>query len=169
MAIYLALGANLGDRRANLIAALDKMPPHVHVRTVSALYESPPQTPAPPPAYLNAAVHVETALEPEDLLVYLKQIERGLGRTPSARWAPRPIDLDIALYHRRLYKSDALEIPHPRLVERAFVLRPLLDITPNLTLPGTGERLATILERVGEDGLVQVEGAGWYLPHSNHP
>ena len=169
MAIYIALGANLGDRRANLIAALDAMSPAVRVEAVSALYESPPQPPAPPPAYLNAAVRVETDLGPEALLKYLKQIERNLGRKPSRRWSPRPIDLDIALYHQRLIETDDLEIPHPRLVERSFVLRPLLDLDPELTLPGPGERIDAILGRVGEDGLVRVEGRGWYAPGPDIP
>src|SRR5690606_2345692 len=124
--------ANLGDRRANLVAALDRLPPLVRVEAVSALYESPPQPPAPPPAYLNAAIRVQTGLEPEDLLAYLKQVERDLGRRPSARWAPRPIDLDIALYDDRIVDTEALQIPHPRLPERNFVLRPLLDLDPDL-------------------------------------
>jgi 2-amino-4-hydroxy-6-hydroxymethyldihydropteridine diphosphokinase len=162
MAIYIALGANLGDRRSNLIAALDAMTPAIRATAVSALYESPPQPPAPPPAYLNAAARIETELEPEALLAYLKQIERDLGRRPSKRWAPRPIDLDIALYHRRIFETDALEIPHPRLAERAFVLCPLLDLDPGLTHPATCERLDAILMRVGEDGLVRVEDEGWY-------
>jgi 2-amino-4-hydroxy-6-hydroxymethyldihydropteridine diphosphokinase len=169
VAIYIALGANLGDRRANLIAALDAMPPAVRVDAVSALYESPPQPPAPPPAYLNAAARVDTELEPEALLAYLKQIERDLGRGPSTRWAPRLIDLDIALYHQRLFETDDLEIPHPRLVDRSFVLRPLLDLDPDLSHPATGERLDEVLGRVGEDGLVRVEGRGWYAPGPDIP
>jgi 2-amino-4-hydroxy-6-hydroxymethyldihydropteridine diphosphokinase len=162
MAIYVALGANLGDRRANLIAALDRLPPLVHVDSVSALYESPPQPPAPPPAYLNAAARVETDLDPEALLDYLKQIEHDLGRRPAERWAPRPIDLDIALYHDRIVDTDRLQIPHPRLRERAFVLRPLLDLDPDLTHPVTGERLEVVLARIGQEGLVQVESHSWH-------
>ena len=162
MAIYIALGANLGDRRANLIAALRAMPPQVRVAAVSALYESPPQPPAPPPAYLNAVAQVETDLEPEALLRYLKQIEHDLGRRPSARWAPRPIDLDIVLYDGRVLETPSLQIPHPRLTERAFVLRPLLDLNADLIHPATGERLDAVLARVGEEGLVKVEETGWF-------
>ena len=162
MPIYIALGANLGDRRANLGAALQAMPPDVQVEAVSALYESPPQPPAPPPAYLNAAARVSTELEPEALLTYLKQIEHDLGRRPSERWAPRLIDLDIVLYDDRVFETPALQIPHARLPERAFVLRPLLDLDPELTHPATGERLDVLLQRVGEDGLVQVEDTGWF-------
>jgi 2-amino-4-hydroxy-6-hydroxymethyldihydropteridine diphosphokinase len=162
VAIYVALGANLGDRRANLIAALERLPPLVRVRAVSALYESPPQPPAPPPDYLNAAALVETALGPEALMAYLQQVERDLGRRAAGRWAPRPIDLDIALYDERIVRTKTLQIPHPRLPERAFVLRPLLDLDRGLTHPVTGERLEAILERLGEEDLTMVEDAGWY-------
>ena len=161
MAIYIALGANLGDRRANLAEALRRLEPEVHVEAVSALYESPPQPPAPPPAYLNAACRVSTRLEPRALLAYLKRIEHDLGRGSAERWAPRPIDLDIALYDERIVEDGDLMIPHPRLPERAFVLRPLLDLDPDLTHPATGERLADVLARIGTDGLVQVAPQGW--------
>jgi 2-amino-4-hydroxy-6-hydroxymethyldihydropteridine diphosphokinase len=162
MPVYIALGANLGDRRANLVAALQAMAPDVKVKAVSALYESEPQPPAPPPAYLNAAARVATELEPEALLAYLKQIEHDLGRRPSERWAPRPIDLDIVLYDDRVLETAALRIPHVQLPKRNFVLCPLLDLDPNLKHPVTGERLDVILKRVGEEGLVRVEDAGWF-------
>jgi 2-amino-4-hydroxy-6-hydroxymethyldihydropteridine diphosphokinase len=161
VAIYIALGANLGDRRANLASALRALEPEVQVEAVSALYESPPQPPAPPPAYLNAACRVNTDLAPRALLAYLKGIERALGRVSAERWAPRPIDLDIALYDDRTIDEGDLVIPHPRLLQRAFVLRPLLDIDPELTYPGSGERLSDALAGVGDGGLVEVARAGW--------
>ena len=161
--VYLALGANLGNRRANLALALRMLPPLVRVEAVSALYESPPQPPAPPPAYLNAACHVVTGLEPLLLLRHLKRIERLIGRRPAARWAPRPIDLDIALYDDQVIDDPELVVPHPRLAERAFVLRPLLDLDPNLVHPVTKEPLARVLERVGADGLVCLAEPGWEI------
>ncbi|HWC29805.1 MAG TPA: 2-amino-4-hydroxy-6-hydroxymethyldihydropteridine diphosphokinase [Dehalococcoidia bacterium] len=161
MAIYIALGANLGDRRANLREALRLLPPDVEVEEVSALYESPPQPPAPPPAYLNAACRIATRLEPRDLLHYLKRIERDLGRRNAKRWAPRPIDLDIALYHDRVVEEDDLVIPHPRLSERAFVLQPLLDLDARLVHPVTGERLSDLLSSVKEGELVRVAKSDW--------
>jgi 2-amino-4-hydroxy-6-hydroxymethyldihydropteridine diphosphokinase len=163
VAAYIALGANLGDRRANLAEALRRMEPDIHVEAVSALYESPPQPPAPPPAYLNAACRVATSLEPLDLLDRLKRIERDLGREAAERWAPRPIDLDIALYNDRIVDEPGLVIPHPRLTERAFVLRPLLDLDPNLTHPATGERLSDLLRRLSEQTLTKVGPLGWEL------
>jgi 2-amino-4-hydroxy-6-hydroxymethyldihydropteridine diphosphokinase len=161
VAIYIALGANLGDRRANLREALRLLPPDVEVEEVSALYESPPQPPAPPPAYLNAACRIATRLEPRDLLDYLKRIERDLGRRSAERWAPRPIDLDIALYHDRVVEEDDLVIPHPRLSERAFVLQPLLDLDAGLVHPVTGERLSDLLSSVKEGELVRVAESDW--------
>lgn len=161
MAVYIALGANLGDRRANLAEALRRMEPDIQVEAVSALYESPPQPPAPPPAYFNAACRVATRLEPRDLLARLKRIEREMGRQTTERWAPRPIDLDIALYNDRIVDEGGLVIPHPRLAERAFVLRPLLDLDPDLTHPATGERLADLLQGVETKSLTQAAGFGW--------
>jgi 2-amino-4-hydroxy-6-hydroxymethyldihydropteridine diphosphokinase len=166
VAIYVALGSNLGNRQANLAMALRMFEPLARVEAVSALYESPPQPPAPPPPYLNAACRVVTGLTPNALLRHLKRIEHLIGRRATERWAPRPIDLDIALYDDRLIDSEGLVVPHPRLAERAFVLRPLLDLDPELTHPPTGEPLADALRRLGSDGLVEVAASGWELVRS---
>ena len=159
MAVYIALGANLGDRRTNLTAAISLLPPDVVVEAVSPLYESEPQPPAPPPAYYNAAARIRTTLAPHDLLSYLKFIERRLGRTDTTHWAPRPIDLDIALYDDRVLDDADLVIPHPLLHERAFVLQPLLDLDPALVHPRLGVTLASLLPP--DAGLVRVAEAGW--------
>jgi 2-amino-4-hydroxy-6-hydroxymethyldihydropteridine diphosphokinase len=151
--IFIALGSNLGDRRANIEAALALLPPLVRLEAVSPLYESPPQPPAPPPEYLNGACRATTDLDPEALLRHLKGIEQALGRTDTGRWGPRPIDLDIALYSDAVVRSEVLQVPHARLLERAFVLRPLLDLDPGLVHPVTGERLAAALARLDEGGL----------------
>ena len=162
MAIYVALGSNLGNRRANLAMALRMFEPLARIEAVSPLYESPPQPPAPPPPYLNAACRIATGLTPEALLSYLKRIERLIGRREAGRWAPRPVDLDIAIYDDQVLDDADLTIPHPRLTDRAFVLRPLLDLDPELAHPASGLRLADVLSRVGSDGLVEVEPAGWH-------
>jgi 2-amino-4-hydroxy-6-hydroxymethyldihydropteridine diphosphokinase len=166
MAIYVALGSNLGNRQANLAMALRMFEPLARVEAVSALYESPPQAPAPPPPYLNAACRIVTGLAPDLLLRHLKRMEYLLGRRSSERWAPRPIDLDIALYNDQVIEAGDLSIPHPRLVERAFVLQPLIDLDAELTQPATGERLADILARLGKDSLVEVAPAGWHAVDS---
>jgi 2-amino-4-hydroxy-6-hydroxymethyldihydropteridine diphosphokinase len=162
MAIYVALGSNLGNRQANLVLALRMFDPLARVDAVSPLYESPPQPPAPPPPYLNAVCRIVTGLPPDALLRFLKRIEHQVGRRKANRWAPRPVDLDIAIYDQQVLDGDPT-VPHPRLTERAFVLRPLLDLEPDLAHPATGERLAGILKKVGSNGLVEVAPAGWHV------
>ena len=159
--IYIALGSNLGDRQANLEEALRRLPPAVRVMAVSALYESEPQPPAPPPDYLNAACRVETELTPRELLRHLKAIEKAMGREEGPRWAPRPIDLDIILYGDQILDEPDLRVPHPRLTERSFVLRPVLDIDPELMHPATGERLSALADRLPADVLVRIAEQGW--------
>ncbi|HEX5370201.1 MAG TPA: 2-amino-4-hydroxy-6-hydroxymethyldihydropteridine diphosphokinase [Dehalococcoidia bacterium] len=161
MAIYIALGANLGDRRANLAQALRSLPPEASVEAVSALYESTPQPPAPPPDYLNAACRIATQLDPEALLRHVKQIEHDMGRRPGERWAPRLIDLDIVLYDDLILDTATLVIPHSRLAERNFVLQPLLDLDPGLKHPATGQRLDALLKQTGNGGLRRIAEPGW--------
>ena len=129
--VYLALGTNLGDRIANLCAALKALSPEVKVITESKVYETPPWGYENQPAFLNMAVKCETNLEPESLLKRLKQLEVQLGREQSFRWGPRLIDIDILFYDNIILKSESLTIPHPRLHERAFVLVPLAEISPD--------------------------------------
>ncbi len=161
MAVYIGLGANLGNREANLALALRMLPPLVRVEAVSRLYESPPQAPAPPPPYLNAACRVVTGLDPLLLLRHLRRIEALIGRRGGERWAPRPIDLDLLLYDDMLLDTDELTLPHPRLGERAFVLRPLLDLDAGLTEARSGQRLDALLGRLDEASLALVAEAGW--------
>jgi len=144
-----------------MVRALHMLPPQVEVEAVSSLYESPPQPPAPPPSYYNAAARVTTSLKPEALLRHLKRIERRLGREDRERWAPRPIDLDIALYDDLILNTDTLTIPHPRIPERAFVLQPLLDLDAALTHPVTGERLDGLLRALGDQSLALIAGSTW--------
>jgi 2-amino-4-hydroxy-6-hydroxymethyldihydropteridine diphosphokinase len=164
MGIYVALGSNLGNRQANLAMALRMFEPLARVEAVSALYESPPQDPAPPPPYLNAACRIVTGLTPDALLRHLKRIEHLIGRRDAGRWAPRPIDLDIALYNDQIIEDGDLVMPHPRMTQRAFVLQPLLDLDAELRHPVSGERLADLLTAVGADGLIEIAPAGWHQP-----
>ena len=134
---YLSLGTNLGDRLANLRAALDALRAggKVHVRARSRVYETPAWGYEAQPAFLNMAVKAETGLAPQALLAYLKELERQLGRTPTFRWGPRLIDIDILFYDDLVLKAPDLVIPHPQLQERAFVLVPLAEIAPDLLHP----------------------------------
>lgn len=124
----IGLGSNLGDRVGNLRAALARLEEHgIAVAEKSAIWESQP-VPADQPVFFNAAVVVETVLDPTALLVLLKDIERALGRRPGRRWGPRPIDLDILFFDDLRLASPDLVIPHPRIHERNFVLAPLVEV-----------------------------------------
>jgi len=140
--VYLGLGSNLGDRRSNLAAALRLLDECARVERISSVWESEPVGPPDQPEYWNLVVRVRTGLDAGPLLMELKRIERRLGRTFSVRWGPRVIDLDILLYDRLVSQEPDLVVPHPRMLERAFVLRPLAEVEPNLTHPETGERIA---------------------------
>lgn len=134
----------------------------VHVEAVSALYESQPQPPAPPPDYLNAACRVSTSLTPQELRRHTYDIERQLGRVEGAHWSPRPLDIDILLFAGQVIETEELVIPHRLLLERAFVLQPLLDIDPELIHPLTGERLSDALQRLGASDLTKL-ATDWYM------
>lgn len=139
---YLALGSNLGDRAANLTAALTLLDEAgIRVAARSRLYETDPVTADPQPLYLNGAARVETTLAADELLALCLAVERSLGRErpPGAvSPAPRPIDLDLLLYGDQVIARPNLIVPHPRLLERPFVLIPLADVaTPGLRHPTT--------------------------------
>jgi len=133
--IYLALGTNLGDRFANLRAAIAALAPQAHVLAESRIYETPPWGFLDQPAFLNMALRAETNLPPADLLAFLKQLETDLGRQPTFRNGPRLIDIDILFYDDLILTTPPLVIPHPRLHERNFVLVPLADIAPDFVHP----------------------------------
>jgi len=135
----IGLGANLGDARAALRQAqqaLGELPETVVV-AASPLYRSAPID-AAGPDFLNAAVLLRTTLAPLALLAELQRIERRHGRVRSHRNAPRTLDLDLLLYGEQRIAAPALSVPHPRLHERAFALRPLLDVLPEAVIPGVG-------------------------------
>ncbi|BCP54094.1 2-amino-4-hydroxy-6-hydroxymethyldihydropteridine diphosphokinase [Kaistia sp. 32K] len=143
---FLGLGSNLGDRAELLrdaIAALDTAP-SVRVTRISSLYETPPWGPVPQGPYLNACIGVETSLSPRALLELGLAIERDHGRERAVRWGPRTLDIDLLLYGDEAIDEDGLIVPHPRMAERAFVLVPLAEIAPELTIGG--KTVATLLE-----------------------
>ena len=142
---WLGLGANLGDRRAALEAALAWLEASgQRVEAVSPVYETAPREVADQPSFLNAAARVASDREPPSLLAEVKRMEAELGRDPAgARYGPRAIDCDLLLWEGGAWSGPGLEIPHPRLAERRFALLPLLDLDPGLTLPD-GRRLADL-------------------------
>jgi 2-amino-4-hydroxy-6-hydroxymethyldihydropteridine diphosphokinase len=160
--VYLGLGSNLGNREANLRAALRGLWRMGRVEAVSSLYETEPVSGPPQPPYLNAACRFETGLEPRPLLRFLQSLEHELGRRPGGeRWGPRPIDLDVLLYEDRLLDEGDLVVPHPRLAERPFVLAPLAEIAADVKHPVAGKTMAQLLNSAGEQGVRRVAGAGW--------
>ena len=146
--IYIALGTNLGDRSANLDSALASLPPAVIILSSSPVYETPPWGYLRQSSFLNQVVKCETYLTPEDLLDYLKAIEKRLGRKPTFLFGPRTIDLDILFYDDLVLETSSLTIPHPRLEERAFVLVPFADLDSDMIHPVSGKSIRELLESV---------------------
>jgi len=161
----LGLGANLGDREAQLRSAVRALgsEPGVRIAGVSPLYETAPVGVEDQPPFLNAVLTVDTTLFPSELLAACKRAEGAAGRVPGVRWGPRPLDVDILLYGDLSLRGDDLEIPHPRLAERAFVLRPLLDLRPDAALPD-GRPLASLAAATADQQVWRVAGPEWVLP-----
>jgi 2-amino-4-hydroxy-6-hydroxymethyldihydropteridine diphosphokinase len=166
--VYLGLGANVGDRRANLRMALARLQTLARLEEVSSLYETQPQGVSDQPLFFNAACRVTTALEPQALLRFLKNLEWEIGRRPGGQtWGPRPIDLDILLYDDRVVDAPELKVPHPRLAERAFVLVPLAELAPELRHPLLGKTMKELQASVGEEGVRRIAPAGWEKGEGN--
>ncbi|HEU6445363.1 MAG TPA: 2-amino-4-hydroxy-6-hydroxymethyldihydropteridine diphosphokinase [Gaiellaceae bacterium] len=145
--VYVALGANLGDREGTIRTALRRLDSHeqIEVERVSSLRETDPVGYEEQPPFLNGVARLRTDLEPRELLTLLLDLERDLGRTRHGpRFGPRTIDLDILLYGDRIIDEPGLRVPHPRMGERAFVLEPLAELDPDLEVPGRG-RLRSLL------------------------
>ena len=152
---YVGLGANLGERETALrsaLAAIRRLP-GTRVTRVSPLYGSAPVD-AGGPDYLNAVAELTTTLAPQALLEALQTIERGAGRERPYRNAPRTLDLDILWFGGQVIDSPALTVPHPRMAERAFVLRPLADLAPDRVE-------AAWLQAVASQDIQRLEGPGW--------
>lgn len=157
---YLGLGSNIGDRRAHLRAAIAALPEHgVGVEGVSSAYETEPVGEVlDQPDFLNAAIRVRTELEPEALLDLCKAIEVEQGRLfAGPRHGPRPLDIDLLLLGDVELSSERLTLPHPEVTSRRFVLAPLLELDPELTLPD-GIRLVAALANLGPGQRVNQAG-----------
>jgi GTP cyclohydrolase-4 len=151
--IYLALGSNLGDRRGNLSAALQRLREIVDIQAVSSVYETEPVGYLDQPRFLNMVCSGKTQLSPQELLQSAKAIEGALGRQATFRNGPRTIDIDILLYDELLLEQEHLTIPHPRMHERAFVLAPLAEIAPEVVLPGSNRTIRGLLATVPQEGV----------------
>jgi 2-amino-4-hydroxy-6-hydroxymethyldihydropteridine diphosphokinase len=140
----LSLGANLGEPAEALRHAVQALAARVTVVAVSPVYETEPVGGVPQDDFLNAVVVVETDLPPRELLTFAHQIEYEAGRVRDVRWGPRSLDVDLVAYGDLTSPDPDVTLPHPRAHERAFVLRPWLDVDPDATLPGCG-RVADLL------------------------
>lgn len=144
---YIALGSNMGDRFGYLTEAIILLERHEKIAVVntSSVYETDPVGYTDQDQFLNMAIKVETNLSPVELLDTCLDIELELGRKREIKWGPRTLDLDILLYNHENVEIEKLTIPHPRMSERAFVILPLLEMDPNLTLPTMKEPLKNCL------------------------
>jgi 2-amino-4-hydroxy-6-hydroxymethyldihydropteridine diphosphokinase len=157
---FLGLGSNVGDRRGNLQAAVDALPGvGVEVLASSSTYDTEPVgLVLDQPEFLNACIRIRTALEPEALLDACKAVERTLGRRAGGiRHGPRPIDVDLLLLGDEMHRSERLSLPHEQVTSRRFVLVPLLELAPDLEVPGRG-RAADALAALGHEGDVRRAG-----------
>jgi 2-amino-4-hydroxy-6-hydroxymethyldihydropteridine diphosphokinase len=137
---WIGVGSNLGDPAANVRGAITALGQQAHcrVQSQSSLYRTAPIGFDDQPDYVNAVVHIETALGPHLLLENLLALEKLFGRVRSHQNAPRTLDLDLLLYVDRIINQPGLQVPHPRMHERAFVLLPLAEIAPDIAIPGHG-------------------------------
>jgi 2-amino-4-hydroxy-6-hydroxymethyldihydropteridine diphosphokinase len=155
--VYLSLGTNLGDRLANLRTAVRELSKVLKGVRTSSIYETEPWGYADQPAFLNMVLAGTTLFSPEDLLDAIKTLEGELGREKTFRYGPRKIDIDILFYDDLVLASEKLEIPHPRLTERAFVLVPLVELEPHLVHPLAKCTALQLLEGVDARGVKFVE------------
>lgn len=154
--VYIALGSNLGDQLQNLVVARELMSRFVQITRVSSVYETPPWGVLEQPRFYNQVIMGSTSLAPLSLLNQLKSIEKYMGRVKTRRYGPRIIDLDILLYGERKIDYKRLQVPHPRMLERGFVLVPLAEINKNLIIPGENRPLEAILAEIDQKGIVKL-------------
>ena len=154
--VYIALGSNLENRESNLRIAVESMHPEVAPVDCSPVYQTQPWGFVDQPAFLNQVIRAKTDLEPEELLGFLKQLEKEIGRELTFQYGPRLIDLDILFYDELIFKTLELTIPHPQIPERAFVLVPLSDIAPDYFHPVL---LVSVNELVSG---VDIDGIEWF-------
>ncbi|MBO6716358.1 MAG: 2-amino-4-hydroxy-6-hydroxymethyldihydropteridine diphosphokinase [Rhizobiaceae bacterium] len=159
---YLGLGGNIGDPRATMAEALRILDadPEIAVEAVSSLYKTPPWGITDQPDFLNAAAEVSTSLPPRELLARCLETEKQLHRVRDRRWGPRSVDLDVLIFGDLEVDEPGLQLPHPRMMDRAFVLVPLVELAPELAIGDA--RLDARLADLGREGIDRIEGPDWW-------
>ncbi|MCL6471299.1 MAG: 2-amino-4-hydroxy-6-hydroxymethyldihydropteridine diphosphokinase [Firmicutes bacterium] len=154
---YLSLGSNLGDRQGYLKEAVQIIgtTPGVNIIKVSSVYETEPIGDVPQGNFYNIIVKVKTGLSPHDLLALAQKVEAKLGRQRQLHWGPRTIDVDIIIYSEAQIDEEDLKVPHPEMLNRAFVLVPLVEIEPDIELPGNGF-IRAYLDKVAGQGIKKI-------------
>lgn len=161
--VFVSLGGNLGDPAQSMGAALRALDAHPQVRVtaVSSLHRTPPWGKTDQPDFLNSAAELHTTLRPRELLELCLQTEHSLKRVREERWGPRLIDIDILLYDDRVINETGLEVPHPRMLQRAFVLEPLSELAPTLEIDG--QSVGKLLAGVDAAGIKRLDsGRQWW-------
>jgi 2-amino-4-hydroxy-6-hydroxymethyldihydropteridine diphosphokinase len=155
--VYLSLGSNLGDRTAHLARAVALLEASdIRVARASSIYETEPRDVPDQPWFLNQVIEAQTTLYPRQLLARTQKIEREMGRTRTVDKGPRVMDIDILLYGESKVLTEALEIPHPRIADRRFVLEPLHELAPELRHPVTRKTIREMLRAVSNQAVRHV-------------
>jgi len=154
---YIGVGSNLGEPRAQVLAAFDALAalPHTQLVARSRLYRTRPFGPVKQGDFINAVARLETGLSARELLAAIRRIEAAAGRIRDERWGPRTLDLDLLLHGDAQIDTPDLTVPHPGIAERSFVLAPLRDVAPGLVVPGAGP-VEDLLGALPADGIAEI-------------
>lgn len=154
---YLSLGSNIGNKSQNLNEAIGKIEqnPACTTAAVSSFYETKPYGYADQDNFINAVIKIKTDLQLEELFIFIKNIEKEMGRMKRVKWGPRELDIDILFFNDEIRKSDELTVPHKGITERDFVLIPLAEIAPDLIHPELVQKISDICKTINQNNIIR--------------